>query len=159
MNRVFYGKRIIYVSYIKKVMKKVILLLTIPGLILLTAFIQKRGPYIDGVYKAKTQAQYTYEPYVGYVTITVKEGWPVNAEFTIVDTAKNEVFNDQYEKNFEGNQHYINQCRNDWNGIKTYPEIFKKVQVIEKVDAISGATWSYNFFKQAVIEALKNAKK
>ncbi len=139
-------------------MKKVVLIITVLGFIILTAFIQKRGPYIDGIYKAKTQAQYTYEPYVGYVTVTVKNGWTTDAEFTIIDTAKNEVFNEQYEKNFEGNQHYINQCRNDLRGVKVYPEIFKKVQTIDKVDAISGATWSYNFFKQAVIEALKEAK-
>lgn len=143
---------------LKKTMKNVVLPFTILGLIILTAFMQKRGPYLDGVYKAKTQAQYTYEPYVGYVTVTVKNGWPANAEFTIIDTAKNEIFNEQYEKNFEGNQHYINQCRNDLKGVKTYPEILKKFQTIEKVDAISGATWSYNFFKQAVIEALKQAK-
>lgn len=139
-------------------MKKVVLIITVLGFIILTAFMQKRGPYIDGIYKAKTQAQYTYEPYVGYVIVTVKNGWPTDAEFTIIDTAKNEVFNEQYEKNFEGNQLYINQCRNDLRGVKVYPEIFKKVQTIDKVDAISGATWSYNFFKQAAIEALKQAK-
>ena len=30
---------------------------------------------------------------------------------------------------------------------------------IEKIDAISGATWSYNIFKASVKEALKKAKK
>lgn len=120
---------------------------------------QKSGPYIDGVYNGKTQAQYTYEPYVGYITITIKNGWPINADFKIVDTAKNEIVNELYEKYFEGNEHYINQCRNDCKGIQTYPDKLIKIRSLEKVDAISGATWSYNFFKYATIEALKNAKK
>lgn len=140
-------------------MKKVLISILGLVIIMLTAFIQKRGPYLDGIYKAKTQAQYTYEPYVGYVTVTITNGWPTNAEFCIIDTLKNEVFNEQYEKNFEGNQHYIDQCRNDLRGVKVYPEIFKKVQTIEKVDAISGATWSYNFFKEAMLVALKKAER
>lgn len=127
--------------------------------LLLIACAQKKGPYIDGVYKGKTQAQYTYEPYVGYISITVKNGWPIDADFKIVDTAKNQIFNELYERNFEGNEHYINQCRNDWKGVQTYPNMLMKLQDIEKVDVITGATWSYNFFKFATLDALKHARK
>lgn len=139
-------------------MQKILLVTTL----LVLSFIactQKRGPYVDGVYKGKTQAQYTNEPYVGYITITVKNGWPINADFKIVDTAKNEIFNEFYEKNFEGNDHYISQCRNDWKGVQTYPNLLVSNRSLEKVDAITGATWSYNFFKFASLYALKNAKK
>lgn len=145
---------------LKKHMKKVILTFSITGIVILLGFtlIPKQGPYVDGVYKAKSQAQYTYEPYVGYVTITIKDGWPTDAEFKIVDTAKNELFDEHYEKNFEGNQHYIDQCRNDLKGTIAYPEIFKKAKDIGKVDAITGATWSYNIFKEATNRALMMAK-
>lgn len=120
---------------------------------------QKNGPYIDGVYKGKTQAQYTNEPYVGYITITIKNGWPIDADFRIVDTLKDEAINASYEKNFVGNELYINQCRNDWKGIQTYPNLLVNNKSIENIDAITGATWSYNFFKAAYLVALKNAKK
>lgn len=142
-------------------MKKLLLTFSIIGISILLGFtlIPKQGPYVDGVYKAKSQAQYTYEPYVGYVTITIKDGWPIDAEFKIVDTAKNEIFDERYEKNFEGNQHYIDQCRKDLKGVKTYPGILTKVRGIDKVDAITGATWSYNIFKRAVNKALMGAKR
>ena len=138
--------------------KHYLISITLSALFLISCS-QKKGPYTDGVYKGKTQAQYTYEPYVGYISITIKNGWPIDAEFKIVDTAKNEVFNELYEKNFEGNEHYIDQCRNDWKGIQTYPNVFMKFQDIEKVDVITGATWSYNFFRFAALDALKHARK
>lgn len=142
-------------------MKKVILTFSIIGIVILLGFtlIPKQGPYIDGVYKAKSHAQYTYEPYVGYITITIKNGWPIDAEFKIVDTAKNELFDERYEKNFEENQHYIDQCRNDLRGVKAYPGILTKAKDIGKVDAITGATWSYNIFKEAANKALIMAKR
>jgi len=34
-----------------------------------------------------------------------------------------------------------------------------KVQDIDKLDAISGSTWSYNIFKASVKDALNKAKK
>jgi major membrane immunogen (membrane-anchored lipoprotein) len=140
-------------------MKKSFLVLTALSIFMFNACAQQKGPYIDGIYNGKSQADYTYEPYVGYVAITIKNGWPIKADFKIIDTTKNEIFNNLYEKNFEGNDHYINQCRNDWKGVQTYPVKLIENQSLEKVDAISGATWSYNFFKYATQEALKNAKK
>jgi major membrane immunogen (membrane-anchored lipoprotein) len=58
----------------------------------------------------------------------------------------------------ESKADYIQQCRNDWEGVKTYPKLLSEKQDIKKVDAIAGATWSYNTFKASVNEALKNAK-
>lgn len=140
-------------------MKKAFIAFSTTSIFLLTACIHKSGPYIDGIYKGKTQAQYTYEPYVGYITIIIKDGWPIDADFMIIDTAKNEEFNELYERNFKGNEHYINQCRTDWKGVQTYPKMLKQVQRFEEIDAITGATWSYNFFKLAAANALMNAKK
>lgn len=39
-----------------------------------------------------------------------------------------------------------------------YPKKLSETQDINKIDAISGATWSYNIFRASVNEALKNAK-
>ena len=68
------------------------------------------------------------------------------------------MFGRKKKKNFEGEAGYIQQSRNDWNGAQTYPKKLSETQDINKIDAISGATWSYNIFKATVNEALKNAK-
>jgi len=138
-------------------MKKIVLSLF--TLIILLVMSCSSGPYKDGCYTGKSQAGYDYEPYVGYVTIYIKNGWPIKATFKIVDTLKKVVFDEKYEKYFEGNEHYIQQCRNDWKGIQTYPIKFIDKKELEMVDAITGATWSYNFFKCATQDALKSAMK
>ena len=79
--------------------------------------------------------------------------------FVIRDSNLHETFNGDYEKHFQGNELYIQQCRNDWNGVKTYPPKMIETQDVNKIDAISGATWSYNIFKESVKEALKRTKK
>ena len=133
------------------------LILVIIGIIL--AFSKLQLQYRDGIYMGKSQAKYTNEPYVGNVTIEIKKGEITDVKFSIVDTALKELFAEKYEKHFEGNNLYMQQCRNDWKGVQTYPSRLIKSQNIENVDAISGATWSYNIFKASVKEALKGAKK
>ncbi len=73
----------------------------------------------------------------------------------IRDSALHETFNAAYAKHFAGNDLYIQQTRNDWNGVQTYPSHLMKKQDLNKVDVISGATWSYNIFKASFLEALK----
>jgi major membrane immunogen (membrane-anchored lipoprotein) len=41
--------------------------------------------------------------------------------------------------------------------VQTYPAKFLKVQDIDKVDAITGATWSYNLFKASLAVAMAKA--
>ncbi len=117
------------------------------------------GPYHDGVYEGKSQARYVQEPFVGFVKIEILRGHLSSIDFKIVDTLNNEVFDSTYEKHYPGNQVYIDQCRHDWKGIQNYPKRLMEIQHIEKVDAVSGATWSYNIFKQSNLVALKNACK
>jgi major membrane immunogen (membrane-anchored lipoprotein) len=114
--------------------------------------------YKDGAFSGKSQDAYTDEPYWGIVSVTLKNGSFTEVSFIIRDTALNENFDSLYEKHFEGNEVYIQQCRNDWKGVQTYPEKLMKVQEIDKLDAISGATWSYNIFKASVKDALNKAK-
>jgi major membrane immunogen (membrane-anchored lipoprotein) len=90
--------------------------------------------------------------------LTLKNGEFTAIDFAIRDSSLHETFDGKYEKHFEGNAEYIQQSRNDWKGVQTYPKMLSVKQNINKVDAISGATWSYNIFKASVNEALKNAK-
>ena len=130
--------------------------------ILLTIFlvftVSCQGPYKDGIYEGKSRARYIYEPYVGMVKVEIKGGYFKTIEFTIADTLNNEIFDGEYEKHYIGNELYIQQCRDDWKGVQNYPKKLLKIQNIEKVDVISGATWSYNIFKASLLEALKETE-
>lgn len=127
--------------------------------LIILAFSGDRGPYIDGNYSGISRAIYTNEPYYGYSKITIENGIITRINFFVRDSSKHEYFDEKYEKYFAGNDEYIKQCRNDWKGIQSYPDSLLKHQDPEKVDVISGATWSYNLFKASTLEALSNAKK
>jgi major membrane immunogen (membrane-anchored lipoprotein) len=114
--------------------------------------------YKDGTYEGKSRSKYIYEPYWGDVRITLKNGLLTEIKFVIRDSNLHETFDGGYEKHFEGNPEYIQQSRNDWKGVQTYPEKLSDKQDINKLDAISGATWSYNIFRASVNEAMKKAK-
>lgn len=114
--------------------------------------------YRDGVYEGKSQDIYTDEPYWGIVRLTVKDGSFSEVKFIMRDSALHEPFDGRYERHFAGNPEYIQQSRNDWKGVQTYPEKLKGTRSIESVDAMSGATWSYNIFKATVKDALKNSR-
>jgi major membrane immunogen (membrane-anchored lipoprotein) len=115
--------------------------------------------YKDGTYEGKSRAYYTGEPFWGSVQITLLNGSFSDIRFTIRDSSLHETFNGDYEKHFQGNPLYIQQCRNDWNGVQTYPKKLSEIQNLDKIDAMSGATWSYNIFKASAKEALKSADK
>jgi major membrane immunogen (membrane-anchored lipoprotein) len=112
----------------------------------------------DGTYKGSSRSKYIHEPYWGNVQLTIKNGLISDIYFVIRDSNLHETFDGKYEKHFEGNPEYIQQSRNDWKGAQHYPKELKDEQDINKIDAISGATWSYNIFKASVKVALKNAK-
>ena len=116
------------------------------------------GRYKDGIYDGKSRAAYIDEPYWGSVRFTLKNGLFTDINFIIRDSNLHETFNENYEKHFEGNPVYIQQSRNDWKGVQTYPKKLSEIQDINKIDAITGATWSYNIFRASINEALKNTK-
>ena len=105
-----------------------------------------------------SRAKYIYEPFWGSVSFSIKNGEFADINFVIRDSSLHETFDGKYENHFAGNEEYIQQSRNDWKGVQTYPKKLSENQDINKVDAISGATWSYNIFRASVNEALKNAK-
>ena len=114
--------------------------------------------YKDGTYEGKSRAKYIYEPFWGSVQLTLNEGKFTDIHFVIRDSSLHETFNENYEKHFVGNDEYIQQSRNDWKGVQIYPKRLEGKPDTDKIDAISGATWSYNIFRATVKEALKNAK-
>jgi major membrane immunogen (membrane-anchored lipoprotein) len=114
--------------------------------------------YKDGTYSGKSRAKYIYEPFWGIVHFTLKNGRFTDIRFIIRDSSLHETFNENYEKHFTGNDEYIQQSRNDWKGVRAYPKKLEGKSDTDKIDAISGATWSYNIFRASLKEALKNAK-
>jgi major membrane immunogen (membrane-anchored lipoprotein) len=132
-------------------------ILIFAGIFLLGA-ISGDVPYKDGHYKGTSRAQYLDEEYYGHAHIVVENGKIIQIDFLIRDSAKRVNFDEKYEKYFAGNDLYVQQCRNDWKGIQSYPDSLLKHQDPDMVDAISGATWSYNIFKASVKEALIHAR-
>jgi major membrane immunogen (membrane-anchored lipoprotein) len=113
--------------------------------------------YKDGDFEGKSCASYTDEPYWGIVRIKIVNGIFKGVSFIIRDSTLHENFSKKYAIHFKDNPVYVQQCRNDSKGVKAYPKKLVKEQDIDKVDAMSGATWSCNIFKASVNEALKNA--
>jgi major membrane immunogen (membrane-anchored lipoprotein) len=100
---------------------------------------------------------YAQEPYWGIVQVTIYNGTYRDIKFEIRDSSLHETFNLDYARHFAGNDVYIQQTKNDWNGVKIYPKKFIRKQDIYQVDAVTGATWSYNIFKASLIDALNKA--
>lgn len=113
--------------------------------------------YKDGIYHGYSRSIYTYENFWGKVQLTIKNGTITNVEFGITNRDNNEVFSDTYERHYAGNDYYIQQCRNDWKGIQTYPQLLLQKQNINDIDVVTGATWSFNIFKDSVAIALREA--
>ena len=141
----------------KKFRLPIIILLCIGCIVLLAH--KFSGPYTDGTYEGSSRAIYLQENYWGHTKVTIENGYIAKVEFKIVDSTKNELFDDKYERYFNGNEEYIRQCRNDWKGVQTYPPQLVKYQKLKNIDAVTGATWSYNMFKYSATEALKKAVK
>lgn len=112
----------------------------------------------DGVYSGETQSRYTSESFWGQATVEIKNDKVVKLTFQILDKDKNEVFGPEYEKKFKDNAEYVEQCRNEVKSLKVYTEKYLKTSNLEQVDAITGATWSYNMFKDALKIALEKAR-
>jgi major membrane immunogen (membrane-anchored lipoprotein) len=108
----------------------------------------------DGIYTGSSQAKYIDEPYIGTATIEINNHKIVKVEFQIVDTIQNEVFGSDYDKHFPDNVIYQEQCHNDWKDIQLYTAKLLQKQDIDSVDAVTGATWSYNIFKASVKKAI-----
>jgi len=116
--------------------------------------------FLDGSYEAFSQGGYTAEPFWGHIFITVESGLFSEVLFTIRDTTTHEPVDSMYGViHYSGNPEYMQQCVNDGHGIEEYPARLMQSQNLDKVDAITGATWSYNIFMASADKALENAHK
>ncbi len=115
--------------------------------------------YKDGIYEGQSRHIYTGEPFWGRIRITIENGSFTRVNFMIRDSDLHETFIRKYKKHYKGNPEYIQQVKNDSKGVKIYSKELIKTQNINKIDATSGATWSYNIFKASAEEALKKAVK
>ena len=111
----------------------------------------------DGVYEGRSCSVYTSESYVGITRVTIEKGKISKVDFQIVDTLKNELFDANYDSHFPDNEVYRDQCHKDWHGVQHYPAQLIKKQNLQNVDAVTGATWSYNLFVSSAEKALKKA--
>jgi major membrane immunogen (membrane-anchored lipoprotein) len=115
--------------------------------------------YKDGVYKVETPQD--YEKYYTKAKLTIKKGKITAFSWTIYDAGHDdEAFDKDYYKVMEPyGEEYSQQAKDDWSGSRGYSKELIKTQNINKVDAVTGATWTCNKFKEVVSMALKLAKK
>jgi len=140
-------------------MKKLKLLgFIIVVLALSTGTLNAKKQFKDGLYTGESQSIYTSEPYWGQMNIEIKNDRVTLLTFQIFDKVNKEVFGPEYEKHFKDNPQYIEQCRNEVNGIKSFTKAFQKTGRLEQVNAITGATWSHNLFKASMKVTLEKAR-
>ena len=123
--------------------------------------------YADGTYTAQSSVYEGLEDEdgdeggdgYGVVTITVKDNVITDCEFTTYMT-DGTVKDEEYGKK-DGeiaNQDYYNKAQRAVKASQNYAEQLAAKGDLKEVDAISGATISYDEFKEAVRLALKQAK-
>ena len=123
--------------------------------------------YADGTYTAQSSVYEGLEDEdgdeggdgYGVVTITVKDNVITDCEFTTYMT-DGTVKDEEYGKK-DGeiaNQDYYNKAQRAVKASQNYAEQLAAKGDLKDVDAISGATISYDEFKEAVRLALKQAK-
>ncbi len=111
----------------------------------------------NGTFEGRSHSIYKNEPYKGVTRITLQNGKIQNVTFQIIDTSKNELFDQNYASHYPNQPEYQKQCVEDWKGVLNYPAQLLKKQNITSVDAVTGATWSYNLFVSSAAVALKKA--
>lgn len=122
----------------------------------LSALAQKNKS-LNGTFEGRSHSIYKDEPYKGVTRLTIQDGKIQHVSFYIIDTSKNELFDKNYASHFPNEPVYQKQCVEDWKGVLNYPVQLQKKQSITEVDAITGATWSYNMFISSASIALKKA--
>ena len=124
--------------------------------------------YADGTYTAQSAVYEGLEDAdsleggdgYGVVSITLKDNVIVDCEFTTYMTDGTVKGEDYGKQNGEiANQDYYNKAQRAVQASENYARQLAAKGSLDAVDAISGATISYQEFNEAVKEALKQAKK
>lgn len=116
----------------------------------------EKNKYKNGTYEAKTDAG--TEGFHSEATLKISNNKISDVQWKIVDQ-NGRVFDKTYEEVYPNSALYQQQCRSDYKGAITYSPKLIQTQDIDKVDAVSGATWSYNKFVEVVSKALDKAEK
>ncbi len=95
------------------------------------------------------------EPYKAVADLEIKGGKITAVQWVIMDTMRNVPFDSTYGRYMEGNALYVDQCKKDWQGSRGYAPRLIQTQDINRVDAVTGATWTHMLFKKAVQDALR----
>lgn len=110
--------------------------------------------YKDGTYEGRYDDG--TEGFYCIAKITISSNKITNVDWNIYDKS-NRVFDESYEDLYN-TAAYKQQCRDDLKGSKTYGSKLIQEQDIQKVDAVTGATWTNKLFKGAIKRALEKAK-
>ncbi|MBO6150631.1 MAG: FMN-binding protein [Clostridium sp.] len=149
-------------------MKKRVIPIMAAGLLAVSMAVGCSSNYKDGTYTAQSSVfegiedeEFGEENGDGYgeVTITVKDNKIVDCKFTTYmtdGTVKGEDYGKQ--DGAIANQDYYNKAQRAVQASQNYADQLKTKGELKEVDAISGATISYNEFNEAVKLALKQAK-
>ncbi len=132
---------------------------TIPLLLSVSCVAKNSHKYKDGEFTGISKSIYLRENFYGVTKITISEGKISKVDFSIIDMDNKVFFDEKYEERFKDIPEYVNQCRNEWKAIDIYPNILLEKQKIDSLDAITGATWSYNMFESSLKEALEKASR
>lgn len=92
------------------------------------------------------------------LTLTIKDKKIIDAQFTGYDLLGNEK-NESYGEIFGKDSGDYKKAQVAAKAIKNYPEQLLQTQDLYKVDAISGASISYEQFRETAEKILEDAKK
>ena len=148
-------------------MKKTIWLALICVLAALTLAACSSGPkeYVDGTYTAQSEMYEAEEEGegdgYGVVTLTLSGGKITACEF-VTYQPDGTIKDEEYGKAVNGevgNADFYNKAQKAVKAAPVYAEQLVETGDLSKVDAISGATYNYQQFKDAVDTALHQAEK
>lgn len=123
-----------------------------------TSQVQKEQSYKDGTYTAQSSPD--ERGAVGEVTLVISNGKISKAEYKGIMKDGTVKGSDYGKTNGKiENQEFYNKAQRALRGTATYAPELVKTQAVDKIDAVSGATVSYNQFAEATEKALKAAGK
>ena len=109
--------------------------------------------YKDGTYKGVYQDDEDKDHMD--VTIKIEDGQIVECVMNEYD-AKDQIKDETYGDDLDGARKELAKIA--YQGLIQYPDLLVETQNVKDIDVISGATLSYKRFKEAVNDALKQAK-
>lgn len=113
--------------------------------------------YKDGTYTAKSSPD--ERGAIGEITLVIEKGKISKADYKgIMKDGKIKDIDYGKTNGKIENQEFYKKAQNAVKAIPTYPAKLVETQDVAKIDAISGATVSYNQFAEAVKKALEQAR-